>query len=282
MQPPGRVVGAGPLFRQMADDIGLVEIVNRQVRWDARQCRVSPGERILVMVLDVLTGRSPLYRMVERWMTMDVAVMAGAGRVAADFTDDSLGRALDKLERAQPARVFSAVAAQAYVREGITLDSSHWDSTSCSLTGEYPGGEQASVHPAHGHSKNHRPDLKQLLLTLFVNREGVPLLGSVESGQRSDKTLNGAMLDRLVEAMAPDQLAQLIYVADSALVTGPNLARLAAQKIAFVSRCPENFGAPPYVRQRGLHSRASSEGLIWPSQWPPGLRQRETPIRESG
>ncbi|MDA8204601.1 MAG: IS1634 family transposase [Thermaerobacter sp.] len=154
------------------------------------------------------------------------------------------------MERAQPARVFSAIAAQADVREGITLDSSHWHSTSCSLAGEYPGGEKASVHPAHGHSKDHRPDLKPLRLTLFVNREGVPLFGSVESGQRSDKTLNGERLDRLVEAMAPDQLAQLIYVADAALVTGPNLAWLAAQKIAFVSRCPENFGVVTRVKEQ--------------------------------
>jgi transposase len=248
--PPGRRVGAGPLFRQIADDIGLVEMVNRQVRWDDRQCRVSPGERILMMVLDVLIGRSPLYRVTERWMTVDVAVLAGAGRVAADFTDDSLGRALDKLGRAQPARVFSAVAAQAYVREHISLESSHWDSTSCSLTGDYPQSDEAAVKPAHGHSKAHRPDLKQLLLTLFVNRDGVPLFGTVESGQRSDKTLNGEMLDRLVEAMAPEQLAQLIYVADSALVTGPNLTRLATQQIAFVSRCPETFGVVGQVKEQ--------------------------------
>ncbi len=44
-------------------------------------------------------GRSPLYRVIERWMILDVAVLLGAGRVAADFTDDSLGRALDKRGR---------------------------------------------------------------------------------------------------------------------------------------------------------------------------------------
>ena len=142
------------------------------------------------------------------------------------------------------------MAAQAYVREAITLDGSHWDRTSCSLMGDYPGTDTARVKPAHGHSKAHRPDLKQLLLTLFVNREGVPLFGTVESGQRSDKTLNGEMLDRLVKAMAPEQLAQLIYVADSALITGPNLARLARQQIAFVSRCPESFGVVRQVKEQ--------------------------------
>ena len=60
--PNSRVVGAAPLFRQMADDIGLVDMVNRSVLWDARQFHVSPGERLLVMVLDLLLGKSPLYR----------------------------------------------------------------------------------------------------------------------------------------------------------------------------------------------------------------------------
>jgi transposase len=142
------------------------------------------------------------------------------------------------------------VAAQAYVREGIPLGSGHWDSTSCTLTGAYADPPpEGTACPQYGHSKDRRPDLKQLLLTLFVNREGVPLCGTVESGNRSDKTLNGEMIDRLIDAMDPKQLAQLIYVADSALVTGPNLARLARQQIAFVSRCPETFGATAQVKQ---------------------------------
>ena len=80
MTPPGRVVGALPLFRQLAQDIGLVEAINQTVRWDARQCHLSPGERLLVLVLDILGGKSPLYRMVERWAVTDVPILAGAGR----------------------------------------------------------------------------------------------------------------------------------------------------------------------------------------------------------
>ena len=156
--PPGRVVGASPLFRQLAQDIGLVPVINRSVRWDAAQCRWSPGERLLVMILDILTGKSPLHRVIERWTTMDVELLAGIGRDAAELTDDSLGRALDKLARAQPARVFSAVAAQAYVREGIPLGSGHWDSTSCTLTGAYADPPpEGTACPQYGHSKDRRP-----------------------------------------------------------------------------------------------------------------------------
>jgi transposase len=58
-----------------------------------------------------------------------------------------------------------------------------------------PGG-----HPAYGYSQAPRPDLKQILMTLGVNRDGVPLLGPVESGHRSDKTRNAERIDRLVQA----------------------------------------------------------------------------------
>ncbi len=78
-------------------------------------------------------------------------------------------------------------------------------------------------------------------MTLLVNREGVPLFGSIASGNQSDKTLNTAMIDQLAQALAPDALQQLIYVADSALVTGPNLSRLADAHLAFISRCPETW-----------------------------------------
>ena len=42
MTPPGRVVGAAPIFRHMADVIGLVEILNRLLSWDSNQGAVSP------------------------------------------------------------------------------------------------------------------------------------------------------------------------------------------------------------------------------------------------
>ncbi len=96
IEPTGRTVGAAPLFRQFADEIALVPLLNQMLRWDTRQTHVSPGERILLLILDVLAGKSPLYRMADRLVTTDVEVLTGAGRRPADFSDDSLGRALDK------------------------------------------------------------------------------------------------------------------------------------------------------------------------------------------
>lgn len=250
---PSRVVGAAPVIRGMADAIGFVDLLNTLLVWDAQQCQTSPGERILAMVLDILTGKSPLYRVQDRLAETDVPLLLGRGRTAADFSDDALGRALDKFFRAGPAAVFTAVAAQAYAREAIELRTGHWDSTSRSLQGAYPAAEEdedpsdpANPSPPHavprrGHSKDHRPDLKQVLLTVFVNGEGVLRFGSVASGNTSDKTLNRRMIEELVAAFSPQELQDLIYVADSSLVTGPNLAGLRQAQIRFISRCPSTF-----------------------------------------
>lgn len=235
-EPQSRVVGAAPLFRQLADEIGVVAIVNQHVRWDPAQCRVSPGERIRVLMLDLLAGHTPLYRIADRRTWTDVEVLIGQGRRPEDCTDDSLGRALDKLARAGPATVFSAWTLAASAHDGITLNTGHFDTTSRAVAGAYADTEDAAVHPAYGYSKDHRPDLKQLLMTLFVNREGVPLFGTVESGHRSANTLNAARIDRFITALGPEQRRQLISVADSALVTGPNLARLAADAWVPVGR----------------------------------------------
>ena len=224
MTPPGRVVGAAPIFRHMADVIGLVEILNRLLSWDVNQCAMSPGERLLVLILDVRTGRSPLYRVADRWTTTDVAVVIGAGRRADNFSDDSLGRALDKLARAHPAKVFSTVATQAYLKEQITPWK--WG------IGTVPRGRSLVIMTIRTPYRS--------ILPMGIRRTTVPISnrfysrfslirmaslfsrsGTIESGQRSDKTLNGEMIDRLIEAVSPEQLAQLIYVADSALVTGP-------------------------------------------------------------
>ncbi|MCY0879289.1 MAG: DUF4277 domain-containing protein [Firmicutes bacterium] len=115
--PTSRSVGAAPLFRPLAEEIGRVSLVNTLVTWDLSPCRVSPGERIWLLMRELFAGKTPLYRVAERLTLTDVAMLIGQGRRPDDFTDDSLGRALDKLARAGPAKVFSAWALAAYAQE---------------------------------------------------------------------------------------------------------------------------------------------------------------------
>ncbi len=238
------VVGAGPLLAAVARRIGLVAPIDQMVTWDATRCRLSPGERILALVLNLLTEREPWYQVDDAFRLTDPALLLGAGITVDDLGDDALGRALDQLAQAGPAAAFSAVAARAYAVEALDRGGMHWDSTSRALYGRYPTADGVpGVTPRHGHSQDHRPDWKQILFTCFVNRDGVPLMGRVEDGNRSDKRLNAEQIAHLVAAFSPEALQARVYIADSALVTGPNLDALDAAGMTWLSRLPDTFGA---------------------------------------
>ena len=159
---------------------------------------------------------------------------------------------------------------------GVERRFTHFDTTSFSLYGEYPekgknrttggGGEETGpseaaasaskdrqpVKPKQGHSKDHRPDLKQILFKLFVNREGIPLFGEVRDGTLPDKTATGEMLAEICRLFAPVELKKTVYVADSALITGANLEAMRERSILFLSRLPEAYGACAKAKQNAF------------------------------
>ena len=82
---PGMVVGAGPLIRAMAERIGLVPTIDGLVGWDPARCRLSPGERILALMINLRTDRAPLYQVWDAFALTDVPLLLGAGITADDL-----------------------------------------------------------------------------------------------------------------------------------------------------------------------------------------------------
>ena len=245
---PNPVVSGAPLIRAMCEEIGLREIVDRNVVWDRERCKLSPGERITVLVVNMLTTQNPLYRVEESFEVSDCELLFGEGILGSDLNDDCLGRGLDRLWEGGPGKIFSMIVANALTREDVDRHFTHFDTTTLTVFGEYkeeipqtgeaPDGQETPkkrkpVQPKHGHSKDHRPDLKQILFKLFVNREGIPLFGEVRDGNLSDKTANSEMISELCRLFGPEELKKMVYVADSALVTGKNLMAMRERGIAF-------------------------------------------------
>ena len=74
-----------------------------------------------------------------------------------------------------------------------------------------------------GHSRDHRPDCKQVCIALVVTREGIPLGYEVFAGNRVDVTT----VEEIVEAMEGRfGLAQRIWVMDRGMVSADNLSWL--------------------------------------------------------
>ena len=230
------------IVKAFADSLGLVETVNRLA---PTQMAVKPGLIVLGLVLDTLTGRSPLYRLEEFFEGRDTGLLLGESVPASVFTDHTVGRVLDLLFEIGTQKIFSALAMKAVKKYEIPMDAVHFDTTSVNVFGDYRADE-ADPPPfviTEGYSKDHRPDLKQFLISTLCVGGNVPVFGKNEDGNRSDKQINNTVLTQISAHMAQFGVKEnaFIYIADSALVNPGNLEHLSSSGQPFITRLPASY-----------------------------------------
>ena len=76
-----------------------VDIVNRLV---PRQMHLKPGLVVQAMVLDTLSGRTPLYRVEDFMAEQDVELLLGKPVAATTFNDTNIARSMDAIFEAEP------------------------------------------------------------------------------------------------------------------------------------------------------------------------------------
>ena len=116
-----------PIVKAYADKIGLVEVINQLV---PTEMMVDPGTLVLGLVLDTLSGRSPLYRLEAFFAQQDTELLLGQVLPARAFTDDTIGRVLDRLYEVGTMKLFTACAVRADQVFGLDKRSVHFDTTS--------------------------------------------------------------------------------------------------------------------------------------------------------
>jgi transposase/DNA-binding MarR family transcriptional regulator len=235
-----------PIVKAYADKIGLVEVINQLV---PTEMGIDPGTIVLGMILDTLSGRSPLYRLEEFFAHQDMALLLGRAIAPDAFNDDTVGRILERLYDVGTMKIFTACAVRADQAYGLDKQYVHFDTTSISVYGEYlpPEGPPDQPEPAvpltitHGYSKDKRPDLKQFVFSTLCVDRAVPLWGKPEDGNASDKTVNNTLLSTIATFLRQHGVAPgaYIYVADAALVTEDNLAALGDTR--FITRLPATY-----------------------------------------
>src|ERR687883_1563499 len=190
-----------PLVKAYADKIGLVEVINQVV---PTEMDVDPGTIVLGLVLDTLSGRSPLYRLEEFFAHQDTALLLGKAIPPQAFTDDTVGRVLDRLYDFGTLRLFTACAVRASMRFGLECRYVHFDTTSRSVWGDYQFAETQDLpfQMTYGYSKDKRPDLKQFILSTLCVDRAVPIWGKLDDGNASDKTLNTTLLSEIAQILA--------------------------------------------------------------------------------
>jgi len=235
------VMGSPPIFSHLLDWLQWGQMIAQHVKRD--DCKVSVGTRTNALLINIATDRKALYKVSEFYEKMDTELLFGDGIMAADLNDDALGRALDILHDMDIESLYPKLALST-IQKLKVMDSFdgfipvHSDTTSLSFYGQYPDHEDIEI--VRGYSKDHRPDLKQLVFGLSTVR-GVPIYGNVNKGNQDDPTWNLHTIAELAGLVAEDDLGRVIYIADAAAITKANLEQFHDKKTHFISRLPSTF-----------------------------------------
>jgi len=238
-------MGFLPIVAAFVKEIGVADEVDRLC---AMESDVRPGVVVTAMILDTLSGRSPLYRFERFCSQVDTELLFGERIDAAKFNDDALGRVLHRIHEVGTGRFLTAICLRVHALFQLDTSHVHHDTTSVTLYGHYDVYEDPDhKHPfviTNGYNKDHRPDLKQIVHSLLCVDHGIPIRSKLENGNKSDKTVNEDLLREIVDRMRQLGARDFLYVADSALVTPTNLELMNDENkgCRFVTRLPETYG----------------------------------------
>jgi len=245
-QPAGRslrrfTLGPLPLIHMIAQRMHLQEILSRYIEPHGNDA-IHPVQTLTLLIYNLAIGKSPLYEL-EHWcesMDLERVGIARHSTKPRHFNDDRFGKALDKLYAADRASLMTELVV-AYVAEfGIALEELHNDSTTIKAFGKIPGTTRSGMELAWGNSKDHRPDLKQLLYTLSISADGgIPIHHRCYAGNRTDDTTHIETWNTLRRiADRPD----FLYVADGKVCSDEQLNHICTNGGRVVSVVPETWG----------------------------------------
>ena len=241
LDPETQLLGGLPLVNAFYERLGIDRLLETHVPDDPR-LRLSPAAALGVVIRNLVVRHAPVYALGEWASRYDPSAVGLTPDDVELLNDDRVGRMLARLFDADRASLLTRLVLDAVATFDIDLSRLHNDSTSLKLSGAY---EQANGHtrggkptPAvkHGFSKDHRPDLKQLVWILTVTADGaVPIAFRVADGNTADVTTHIDTWDALVALTGE---VGFLYVADAKLATFDNCRHIHTRGGRFLSVLP--------------------------------------------
>lgn len=230
------------LVAGMIEQLDIKACIETELPTKSDQKILTHADAITAMILNGLGfANRRLYLTPQFFEKKAVTLLLGKDITAEQINDDTLGRTLDAIYAYGTSELYEKIALKAMQRLNIVPQTYHLDSTSFHVDGQYNSEEEKKegvVHLVQGYSRDHHPELYQVVLNLIVEHQsGIPMLMQAADGNQSDKTAFGDIIDGHIgslKAVADNPL----FIADAALYTKENLAIIAKQKIDFISRVP--------------------------------------------
>jgi len=262
-------LGPHPIIAHVLERLTLEPIIRGCVG-SARQGVIDHARTLAVLVHNLLVSPGPLYRIATWLAPVEPAVLGLTASQYAAINDDRVARALDALTSERGRSIWFRLALRLIKQFELATQRFHHDTTTVTFHGAYAGA-QGAPQITHGHNKDHRPDLKQLVFGLTATADGaVPVWHDVHSGNRTDDTVHRGTVDALRAIVGR---TEFIYVADCKLCTQDNLRHIAAYGGQFVTVMPRTWKEDQQFR-----ARLREQGIRWhPILRVPNRRRKDGP-----
>ena len=207
---------------------------------------LSYGQLTVVFVAYILTECNHFLSPVRDWVTRHQHALTqalGCPIRDTDFTDERMAALLDAVGRAEVGEALEEQLGQHLIRAyALPTDTARIDTTTVSV---YHQPEQTNLLD-YGHSKDHRPDLRQFKEVLStLDPVGIPLCSATVAGHCADDPLYLPIWRRMVKVVGrPD----FLVVGDCKLASLENRAQIQAGGGYYLAPLPMTGDTPADLR----------------------------------
>ena len=227
-----RRIGAPLLFGRLWEETGCSAVLDEMLKGRGFDFSVERAVFVTVLHRIMVSGSD---RSCEKWLA-DYAIPDVEGLALHHFYRAMawLGEELDDADQAD-ATPFSLRTTKDEIEERLfawrrdlftDLSVVFMDTTSLSFEGE--GGESLGKR---GHSKDKRPDLKQMILAAVIDNDGRPICSEMMPGNTADVRVLLPIVDRL---RARFGITQVCMVADRGMISAATIKALEDRQLDYI------------------------------------------------
>jgi transposase len=230
----------------MIDRLEIVSGIDSRIKQETRDRHISVGQGVKAMLLNGLGfSQRTLYLVSNFFENLPVAHLLGEEIESNHLNDSVLGRILDEIYAYGCTRLYAELVPQICEHLGLKPTTLCMDSTDFHVDGKYnsdaaPDELGEVIQLTRGYSRDHRPDLNQVVLNLIVENEaGIVLYMQAHSGNKSDKTIFRETIREVVSQLQ-NAYTGAEWLMDSAGYTKETIAEHSGGVI-WISRVPETL-----------------------------------------
>lgn len=221
------------------DQLAIPDYISKAIP-KSRHHTVNHGDAVKALLLNGLGyNERRLYLMPEYFDDIATERLIGEGIKPEHLNQYLFGETLDAIAAYGPTRMFIGIVLQMMQTIKLGTLRMHYDTTSINVTGEYDSTFNTRlIRLVHGHSKDHRSDLKQFIINLATNQNGIPLFMEPLSGNESDKKTLIRTIEKVRKNLVTDET--VYHMADSAFYSAASISTL-GKHCFWITRVPETI-----------------------------------------